>query len=77
MVAGEDDITDKDAAKMIVYSQDALGQVLRFQFPAPDPSTGWSIECRLREGVIQAAARIERETGRQTLPEGAAADVAA
>ena len=75
--AEEDEILGQDSVKCIVYSQDALGLTMRFQFDSPDPSTGWAIECRLREAMIRAAAEIQERTGTPTLPEGAAADVAA
>ncbi len=77
LVGGEEDITDPSAAMVLVTGQDALGQTLRFQFPSPDPTTGWYVECRIRERLIAHAAHLEAETGRPTLPEGAASDEAA
>ncbi|EKE43558.1 hypothetical protein OCGS_2290 [Oceaniovalibus guishaninsula JLT2003] len=75
-VADDPDVTDADAAKMIVYSQDAFGPVVRFQAPAADPKSGWAMECRLREAVLAAARRIEDETGRPMLPQGGLDDMA-
>ena len=69
LVADEDDIIDKDEAKAAVVEQDMFGPKVRFQFPVPDGSTGWDIECRLREALIAAAQRLERETGRAFLPQ--------
>ena len=77
IVEGEDDITDASEALLPVTEQDALGQTLRVQFPSPDPTTGWYTECRIREALIAHAVRLETETGRRTLPQGAAADAAA
>ena len=77
LVQGEDEVVDPSAAMVLVTEQDALGQTVRFQFPSPDPTTGWYMECRVRERLIAHAARLEEETGRATLPEGAASDVAA
>ena len=77
IVAEEDEVVDPSAAMALVTEQDALGQTVRFQFPSPDPTTGWYMECRVRERLIAAAARLEEETGTPTLPEGAASDVAA
>ena len=77
LVAGEEDITDHSAAKVLVTEQDALGQTVRFQFPSPDPTTGWYTECRIRERLIAHAAHLDGESDRATLPEGAASDVAA
>ena len=74
---GEDDITDASEALLPVTEQDALGQTLRVQFPSPDPTTGWHTECRIREAPIARAVRLETETGRRALPQGAAADAAA
>ena len=77
-IAGaEDEIVDQDACRLLVTAHDALGQTLRFQFPTPDPTTGWYIECRIRERLIAAAAEIERRTDVPQFPAGAAADVAA
>ena len=77
LVADEDGIEDKDGAKVLVTEQDALGITLRAQFPAPNPSDGWEIECRLREAMVKEAARIERDTGTSQFPDGAAMDAAA
>ena len=77
LVAEEDDVVDKDAAMVLVTEQDALGHTVRFQFPSPDPTTGWYMECRVHERLIAHAAKLEEETGTPTLPEGAASDVAA
>ena len=77
IAAEEEDILDQDACRLLVTEHDALGQTLRFQFPTPDPSTGWYIECRIRERLIAAAAEIERDTDVPQFAAGAAADVAA
>ena len=77
-IAGaEEEILDQDQCRLLVTEHDALGQTLRFQFPTPDPSTGWYIECRIRERLIAAAAEIERRTDVPQFAAGAAADVAA
>ena len=77
LVADEDAIEDKDAAKVLITDQDALGVTFRAQFPAPNPSDGWEIECRIREALVKEAARIGRESGEPQFPEGAAMDAAA
>lgn len=77
IVGADGDVTDPSEAKMLVTEQDALGLTARFQFPSPDPRTGWQTECRVREALIAHAAELQRETGTPTLPEGAAADMAA
>ena len=77
LVAGEEDVLDAGAAMVLVTEQDALGQTVRFQFPSPDPTTGWYMECRIREALIAHAAELDRRGDRATLPEGAASDVAA
>ncbi len=77
IVGREGDIVDQDACQLLVTGHDALGQTLRFQFPTPDPSTGWEIECRVRERLIAAAAEIERRTDVPQFPSGAASDAAA
>ena len=77
LVAGEDGIEDKDGAEVLITEQDALGVTFRAQFPAPTPSEGWKIECRIREGLVKEAARLSRETGVPQFPEAAAMDAAA
>ncbi|PRY94933.1 small-conductance mechanosensitive channel [Hasllibacter halocynthiae] len=77
LVAEDDRITDEDECQLRVTDHDALGLTARFQFPVPDPSTGWDVECELREKLLAAAARIEDERGIAMLPEGAAMDAAA
>lgn len=77
IVEAEEEILRKDEAQMIVYSQDALGILVRFQFWTPDASTGWAIECRVREALIVAIAEMERADDIVMFPENAAADAAA
>ena len=77
IVEAEEDVVDPSAAMVLVTEQDALGQTVRFQFPSPDPTTGWYAECRIREALIAHAAKLDGESDRATLPEGAASDVAA
>lgn len=69
LIEEEDEILTKDDAKALVVEQDMFGPKVRFQFPVPDGSTGWDIECRLREAVIAAAQLFARETGRAFLPQ--------
>ena len=77
LVRGEAEVVDPAAAAVLVTEQDALGQTVRFQFPSPDPTTGWYMECRIREALIAHAAALDAQGERATLPEGAASDVAA
>ncbi|MBP0615818.1 mechanosensitive ion channel [Jiella sp. KSK16Y-1] len=56
-----EDIVDKDESKVQVVGQDATGMEVRFLAAAEDPSTGWSMHCRLREEMLKAAVRLEGE----------------
>ncbi|MGR3540180.1 MAG: mechanosensitive ion channel family protein [Hasllibacter sp.] len=77
LVAEDDRVIEKDAAQLRVTDHDALGLTARFQFDADNPSDGWDAECALREGLLAAAARIERERNVTMLPDGAAMEAAA
>ena len=63
-----DVVTPMDKAKVHVTGQDVFGIKVRFELPTADPSTGWEVECRIREGLLAEAARLEREEGIQMLP---------
>ena len=56
---------------MQIIDQDESGMTLRFVMRAPDASTGWSMQCRLREAMLEAAVMFEDE-GRDGSSEGAA-----
>ncbi|MBB4004885.1 MAG: mechanosensitive ion channel family protein [Aurantimonas endophytica] len=58
-----DDVIDKDSAKVQVIGQDATGILVWFLASAEDPSTGWAMECRLRETMLKEVARLDAETG--------------
>ena len=56
-----EDIVDKDEAKVQIVGHDAGGMTVRFVAAAEDPSTGWSMHCRLREAMLKEVVRLEAE----------------
>lgn len=70
MVEAREDLPEAEGAKVLAIGQDGFGLTVRFQFPCPDPITGWNAECDLREALMREAAEIQEETGRQMLPSG-------
>ncbi|SFP10617.1 mechanosensitive ion channel family protein [Tranquillimonas alkanivorans] len=68
LVEDNDDIIEKDAAAVRVTTQDALGQCVRFQFNCPDPTTGWAVECDMREALIEEVQALAAK-GRPAFPQ--------
>ena len=64
-VEADEDITDKESAKVQVTGHSAEGMEVWFMADGPDPSTGWAIACRLREAMLKEAARLEAEAGKE------------
>ena len=62
-VVESDDVIDKESAKVQVIGQDATGMLVWFLASAEDPASGWTMECRLRETMLKAAARLDAEAG--------------
>ncbi len=70
LLAKEDpeDVKPMDKAKVHVLEQDAFGIKVRFELPTDNAATFWDIECRVREGLLAAAAQMEQEEGKRMLP---------
>lgn len=64
----QDDVSPRSSAKVHVTGQDVFGVKVRVELPTSNPATGWEIECRVREGLLAEAARIECESGTRMLP---------
>ena len=64
----KDDVKPKERAAVRVTDQDVFGLKVRFELPSANPATGWDVECRIREGLQEAARRIEEETGNPMFP---------
>lgn len=58
-VQADDDVIEKDEAQVQVVDHDAQSMVVRFVIRASDPSSGWDAQCRLREHMLDAAARMD------------------
>ncbi|MEX3315735.1 mechanosensitive ion channel family protein [Sulfitobacter sp. PS-8MA] len=69
LLAKEDpnDVTPMSKAKVHVLEQDAFGVKVRFEVPTDNAATFWDIECRVREGLLAAAAKMEAD-GKRMLP---------
>ncbi|MAP13506.1 MAG: mechanosensitive ion channel protein MscS [Oceanibulbus sp.] len=70
LLAQEDpnDVKPMDKAKVHVLEQDAFGIKVRFELPTDNAATFWDIECRVREELLAAAARMEKEDDIRMLP---------
>lgn len=65
----DSDVAPRDKAAVHVTGQDAFGIKIRFEVPAASPSTGWDLECRVREALQAAAQRLDRAgDGTRMLP---------
>ncbi|APE45355.1 hypothetical protein BOO69_07105 [Sulfitobacter alexandrii] len=62
------DVSPMDRAKVHVTEHDAVGMKVRFELPTANPGTFWEVECRVREGLLAEAARMEREGDRRVFP---------
>lgn len=58
-VEDEDDIIDREDAKVQVIDQNAKAKIVRFMARAPEPKTGWNMHCRLREHMLAKASELE------------------
>lgn len=67
-VEGDEDLCDKENAKIQVVDHDATGMWLRMVARAPDPATGWAMQCRMREYMLAAAARLDAAAGNEPAP---------
>lgn len=67
-VANDDGVIDPDDAKIQVVDQDERGQTVRFLARAKDPKVGWVMQCRMREAMLAAAARMDESGSNDTLP---------
>ncbi|OXT01467.1 hypothetical protein B7H23_00315 [Notoacmeibacter marinus] len=61
------DILTKNEAKVQVVGHEATGMLVRFYADARDPTTGWNMQCRLREAMLTAAAELEPKRGDEAL----------
>nr|WP_256478379.1 mechanosensitive ion channel domain-containing protein [Notoacmeibacter sp. MSK16QG-6] len=66
-VEDDEDILTKNESKVQVVDHDATGMLVRFYADARDPTTGWNMQCRLREAMLMAAAELEPKRGDEAL----------
>ena len=64
----EEDVAPMERAKVHVTGQDVFGVKVRFELPAANPATGWELECRIREGLQEAARSLQEKTGKPVMP---------
>ena len=62
-VQNDDDVINRETADVYVVDQDRSGMLVWFLAAASDPSTGWTMQCRLRETMLKAVVRLEAENG--------------
>lgn len=67
-VNNDEDVIDPDDTGVQVVDQSMQGQVVRFLARAKDPKVGWKMQCRLREAMLSAAARLDDSGAHDTLP---------
>ena len=61
IVAQDEDIIEKEKAKVQVVGQDASGIIVRFYVMASDPVTAWDMHCRVREALLRRIVALEAE----------------
>ncbi len=66
-VDDDDDVLTKNEAKVQVVGHDATGMLVRFYADARGPTSGWNMQCRLREAMLAAAAELEPKRGDQAI----------
>ena len=62
-VQNDEDVINRETADVYVVDQDRSGMLVWFLAAASDPSTGWTMQCRLRETMLKAVVRLEAENG--------------
>lgn len=66
---------DRDSRGVHVTGHDVFGQTVMFLVPSNDPNDAWSLECEVRERLLETAARIEAG-GEEVFPEANPAEAA-
>ena len=57
-----------ERAAVEVIDQDVFGKKVRFSLPTPHASTGWEMQCKMRERLLDEARRLQKEKGAAVLP---------
>ena len=57
-----------EKAAVEVIDQDVFGKKVRFSLPTPHASTGWEMQCKMRERLLDEARRLQEEKGAAVLP---------
>ncbi len=60
-VTSDDDVIEKDEAKLLVTDHDYRAMTITCYARAADPSTGWDMHCRLREFMLAEIGKLEAE----------------
>ncbi|RPF72252.1 mechanosensitive ion channel family protein [Aurantiacibacter spongiae] len=68
IVAEDDDIINKDDAKLEVIDHTDRSMIVRACVWARDPKIGWSMHCRLREKLLAAAMEMDAGFGNEPGP---------
>lgn len=67
-VAGDEDVVDKDDAKVMVIGHSSEAMTVRFLARARDPKIGWDMHCRMREAMLAAASDLDAGTQGKAAP---------
>ncbi|MBL3703164.1 mechanosensitive ion channel [Sulfitobacter sp. BDSS02] len=57
-----------EEAGVSVIEQDVFGKKVRFELPTPHQNTGWDMQCRMRERLLEEAWRLQSEESLPMLP---------
>ncbi len=67
-VEDDDEVIEKDKAKLEVIDHTPQGMIVRACVWAGDPKVGWSMHCRLREFLLKAAVEMDAAAGNELAP---------
>ena len=67
-VEDDNDIINKDQAKLEVIDHEPRGMVARACVHAKDPKIGWDMHCRVREFLLKTAAEMDAASGNEPAP---------
>ncbi|WP_299658033.1 mechanosensitive ion channel family protein [uncultured Tateyamaria sp.] len=72
----QDQLGDRDSAKVRVAGQDVFGKDVWFALPCSDPNTSWDVACDARERLLAAGTRIAEDRNVVIFPDANAAEAA-
>ncbi|GGD62326.1 mechanosensitive ion channel family protein [Croceicoccus mobilis] len=67
-VANDEDVINKEEAKLQVVDHTPTAMVLRLLAQSPDPQRGWEMQCRMREHMLKLAMGRDAATENEPYP---------